>query len=164
MGLLTTGPPPFEVNLDERVRIVRTSRYNDENNWDEYYGYVTRTPGYRKSTSAHLSMGVQFEGIDGRKIVYLEGAEIEWLDRYDAVAPAAVTSHKGDTVFSVQTAVTKAGTVGQVLHNHGRIVWESAPVAEDQTDDNGRVVKTAQTLAVEAAQDKIDSVVDALFA
>ena len=70
----------------------------------------------------------------------------------------------GENMFHVETARVKDGTVGQVVHTPtNRIVWESDPQT-DTTDADGKVTKTAAANASAAAQGKIDTVVDDLFA
>lgn len=73
-------------------------------------------------------------------------------------------NHTGGNVFHVTTARVKEGTVGQVVQtDRNRIVWQSDPQTDTKNAD-GVVTVSAQTNATNAAQDKIDSVVDGLFA
>jgi hypothetical protein len=57
--------------------------------------------------------------------------------------------------LSVTTVRVIDGHVGQVYLN-GDIVWQSKPFAKDETGKKGRVVKTAASLAHEAATDRIN--------
>lgn len=64
------------------------------------------------------------------------------------------------TMFVVKTVETKAGHVGQVINSrNNRIVWESSP----ETDDAGEGAETGTTKAARAAEDKINTVFEALF-
>lgn len=57
------------------------------------------------------------------------------------------------TLYPVQSQAVKTirGWVGQLTYGED-ILWESEPF-DDQLDDDGKVVKTAQTFATEAAGD-----------
>lgn len=108
--------------------------------YDCWYGNVERIEGQSKSTTSYTN-GYQF---------YIEGP--------------STTNTESEIIMNISTtyAKTKAGTVGQILHKD-TIVWESGP-QEDEKDDEGRVVRTATTVALDVANDHVDEVVAELFA
>lgn len=88
---------------------------------------------------------------------------------YNTNSSTYTTTEGNDMNLDIATAQTKAGWVGQihsVFHDSTRssvIVWESAPVESDQTDDQGRVLKSAETQARELAVAKRAEVIAKLF-
>lgn len=87
----------------------------------------------------------------------------ETLDKLTTEGPST-TNTESEIIMNISTtyAKTKAGTVGQILHKD-TIVWESGP-QEDEKDDEGRVVRTATTVALDVANEHVDEVVAELFA
>jgi len=72
------------------------------------------------------------------------------------------TTTKGEDMYSITTARTIDGHVGQIQWR-GLIVWQSEPVEEPLTKEDGTVIKTAGALAEEEAQAHLDEVMASLF-
>ena len=71
-------------------------------------------------------------------------------------------------MFRVNAVKMKAGVVGQVLTPSGDIVWESQPFTEEDhvrvfDEDGSHYIKDADTLAREAAEDRIKEALAEMF-
>lgn len=113
--------------------------------------------------------------IRGGSMTYMQFDEAQRLSpsqiaRAMGVPPELVQApNKEESTSTMQTSITnvktKAGHVGQVINSRtGEIVWESSPYNDDITDDKGKVVKTAQSRAYDAAEARQDQALETLFA